>query len=82
MTKGSKTQLALPAWLTYATMTLFIASVTAQDSLTGIGLREQTEFTGYDRLSMMGGARLLVKADGGLNNKAGANFLKYHTTQV
>jgi len=73
MTRGNKSKPALPAWLTYATITLFFTTTIAQDSLTGIGLREQTIFSGYDRLSMMGGARLLVKADGGLNNRAGAN---------
>lgn len=31
---------------------------------------------------MMGGARLLVKADGGLNDQAGANSLSYEATQI
>jgi len=83
MTKrGSKTQLAQPAWLTLASLALLSATTTAQDSLLGVGLREQEVFTGYDRLSMMGGARLLVRADGGLNQKAGSNFIKYQSWQV
>jgi hypothetical protein len=52
------------------------------DGLIGIGLREQDQFTGYDRLSMMGGARLLVRANGGLNEKAGSNLMTYQNYQV
>ena len=66
--RGSKTQLAIPAWQTLATLALLSATTTAFGILlTGVGLREQETFTGYDKLSMMGGARLLVRADEGLN---------------
>ena len=37
------------------------------EGLTGVGLRETSDFDGYSRLSLMGGARMLVKSSAVLN---------------
>ena len=49
------------------------------DNLEGIGLREYDGFRGRKMLSMMGGARLLIKADGGLSENAGMNEMQYES---
>jgi hypothetical protein len=47
------------------------------DSIVGIGLRESKDLTGFTRSSIMGGAKMMLKTDGGLNEEAGANFIQY-----
>ena len=81
MNKGNHNVRAAPSTWLMAVMAMLSLS-SAADSLVGVGLRETSDFTGYDRLSLMGGAKMLVKSSAVLNNQAGSNYLKYHNWQV
>ena len=59
--------------------TLMAAMVSAEYNTLGIGYREYATYEGRDRLSMMGGAKLLARVDGGLNEQAGSNYLEYES---
>lgn len=52
------------------------------ENLVGVGLRETGVYTGNSRLSLMGGAKMLVKSNAVLHDQAGSNYLKYHNWQV
>ena len=64
------------AWLVAALVTLMTATASAS-SIRGIGVREFDTFRGRDYLSMMGGAKLIMKTEQGLNENAGANYIQY-----
>lgn len=59
-----------------------MAVTASADNLLGIGHRGFDTYRGREHLSLMGGAKLLTRADGGLNHEAGSNYLEYMTTQV
>ena len=69
------------AWLAIACTTLMAVMVSA-DSLQGVGQRGFDTFRGRKYLSMMGGAKLMTKADGGLDPETGANYMQYTNYQV
>ena len=63
-------------WLAPTLASLAAATVSA-DALLGVGHREFEDFRGQYWLSFMGGAKMMARVDGGLNEEAGANFLAY-----
>ena len=67
------------AWLATTLVTLMAATVSA-DNILSIGYREFATPRGRDKLSMMGGAKMLARLDGGLNEQAGSNYLKYFSS--
>ena len=69
------------AWLALACTALMAVMVSA-DSLQGVGLRGFDTFRGRKHLSMMGGAKLMTKADGGLDPETGANYMQYKNYQL
>ena len=62
------------AWLAIACTTLMAVMVSA-DNLLGVGQRGFDTFRGRHYLSMMGGAKIMTKADGGLNSETGLNYM-------
>jgi hypothetical protein len=80
--KRKGTQRRWFADITIASLVAVAASAQDDNNLLGVGLREFETFTGKNRLSMMGGAKLLIKADGGLHENAGNNMMRYTTSQV
>ena len=82
---SSSNKMKTRRWFADVTIASLIAAVACaqdDDSLLGIGLREFATFRGKNYLSMMGGAKLLVRADGGLNENAGNNMMRYTSSQV
>jgi len=63
-------------WLAPTLASLAAATVSA-DALLGVGHRGFEDFRGQYWLSFMGGAKMMARVDGGLNEEAGANFLAY-----
>ena len=61
--------------------TLMATTATA-DHIKGIGYRENAKFIGRNKLSMMGGAKFMIRADGGLNDQAGSNYIQYKSEQI
>ena len=57
-------------------LTTLVANVNA-DRLEGVGLRESQSFNNYKRLSMMGGAQLMLKANDGLDPDVGKNTVQF-----
>ena len=82
MRKRSQNRLnSSKTWLA-ATLASLMAVTASADSVEGIGLRGFDTFRGRNYLSLMGGAKLMAKADGGLNDQAGSNYMQYMSTQV
>lgn len=56
---------------------LLVASMVSANEINGYGFRGYTPITGNDRLSFMGGAKMIGRADGGLSDQAGSNYMTY-----
>jgi hypothetical protein len=64
------------AWQATSLVSLMAAMASA-DNIHGIGFREFDHWRGRESLSMMGGAKMMIRTDGGLHDQAGSNYIKY-----